>query len=257
MRYVGGSSLVKTKLKIENISKSFPNNGEKLEVLKSISIEVNEHEFLTIVGPSGCGKTTLVRIIAGLEKPDNGSIILNDKIIKGPTSKIGYVPQQFSLFPWRTVKDNIKLGLQLKGMKKEERNKKIEELLELIKLKDFKNFYPKDLSGGMKQKVAIARALAIDQELLLLDEPLISIDAQNRNKLQNDLIEIWHESKRTIIFVTHNIDEAVYLSDRIVVLSPLPAKIIEFISIPLERPRNRTSSEFNSIRQRILNLIQI
>lgn len=249
--------MTKSKLIINNISKTFPINGKKLEVLKSITFEVKENEFLAMVGPSGCGKTTLIRIIAGLEKPDSGTISLNGAIIKGPSRKIGYVPQQFSLFPWRTVRDNIKLGLQLKGVKKEERDEKIEELLDLVKLKEFEKFYPKDLSGGMKQKVAIARALAINQEILLLDEPLISIDAQNRNKLQNELIEIWKKSERTIIFITHNIDEAVYLSDKIIVLSQLPASIINSFPIPFKRPRNRTSSEFNIIRQKILNLVRV
>jgi len=249
--------LTKSKLIIDNISKSFPVNGKSLEVLKSISFDVEETEFLTIVGPSGCGKTTLIRIIAGLEKPDSGTLMLNGARIKGPSSKIGYVPQQFSLFPWKTVRDNIKFGLQLKGVKKEERDQKIEQLLDLIKLKEFEKFFPKDLSGGMKQKVAIARALAINQEILLLDEPLISIDAQNRNKLQNDLLEIWRKSKRTILFITHNIDEAVYLSDKIIVLSPLPATIIDSFIIPFKRPRNRTSPEFNEIRQKILNLVGI
>ena len=221
-------------------------------MLNDISFEVLENEFLTIVGPSGCGKTTLIRIITGLEKPTSGKIIFENKNIVKPSKLIGYVPQEYSLFPWKTVLDNIKFGLKIKNSTKEEIENKIESLLKLMNLTRFKNYYPKDISGGMKQKVAIARSLAIDQKLILLDEPLRSIDAQNRNKLQDDIIDIWQKSKRTIIFITHNIDEALYLSDRIIVLSSLPGSIKQIIPIKLKYPRDRTSQEFNSIRREIL-----
>ena len=250
---VGGMDLPKIKLRVENLSKIFKGNGDILQVLDSISFLVKEGEFLTIVGPSGCGKTTLIRIIAGLENPTSGKVILENEIIKSPSKKIGYVPQEFSLFPWKTVKKNIEFGLKLQGISKVQSKKKIRELLSLVGLEKFENYYPKDLSGGMKQKVAIARALAIDQTLLLLDEPLISIDAQNRNKLQDDLLKIWKKSKRTIIFITHNIDEAVYLSDRIIILSGLPASVKKIIPISLDRQRDRTSSDFNKLRKGILN----
>lgn len=223
-------------------------------MLNDISFEVLENEFLTIVGPSGCGKTTLIRIITGLEKPTSGKIIFENKNIVKPSKLIGYVPQEYSLFPWKTVLDNIKFGLKIKNSTKEEIENKIESLLKLMNLTRFKNYYPKDISGGMKQKVAIARSLAIDQKLILLDEPLRSIDAQNRNKLQDDIIDIWQKSKRTIIFITHNIDEAVYLSDRIIVLSSLPGSIKQIIPIKLKYPRDRTSQEFNSIRRDILKV---
>ncbi len=245
-----------SKLKIENLSKKFRVNGDLLQVLDSISFNVQNREFLTIVGPSGCGKTTLIRLIAGLDKPTSGKIIFNGETIKNPSKNIGYVPQEFSLYPWKTVKKNISLGMKLHGIKRAEIELKTKELIDLIGLKGFENYYPKDISGGMKQKVAIARALAINQTLLLLDEPLISIDAQNRNKLQEDLIEIWQKSKRTVIFVTHNIDEAVYLSDHIVILGALPASVKDIVSISLERPRNRTDKEFNSIRKQILKILK-
>jgi len=247
--------LSRTKLKIEKISKNFRVNGTLLPVLNALSLDVHEREFLTIVGPSGCGKTTLIRIIAGLEETSSGRILIDDMVINAPSKKIGYVPQEFSLFPWKTVEDNIKFGLKINSVKKEEINEKVKELLDLIGLSSFKDYYPKDISGGMRQKVAIARSLAINQTLLLLDEPLRSLDAQSRNKLQNDILKIWKKSKRTIIFVTHNIDEAVYLSDRIVVLSSLPANLKKIIPINIDRPRDRTSSEFNLIRKEILNLI--
>ncbi len=242
-------------LKIEDISKDFPVNDIALQILDSISIDVQDNEFLTIVGPSGCGKTTLVRIIAGLESPTSGKIVFDNEVIQKPSKKIGYVPQEYSLFPWKTVKKNIEFGLKLQRMNKEQSEHKINELLELIGLSQFRDFYPKDISGGMKQKVAIARALAIDQKLLLLDEPLISIDAQNRNQLQDDLLDIWRKSKKTIVFITHNIDEALYLSDRIVILSPLPASVKQIIPVNLAHPRNRTSNEFNLIRRNVLEIL--
>jgi NitT/TauT family transport system ATP-binding protein len=247
--------LSEIKLKIEGVSKEFRTNGVFLPVLDTISLKVYKNEFLTFVGPSGCGKTTLIRIIAGLEETSSGRILIDGEIINSPSKKIGYVPQEFSLFPWKTVQDNIKFGLKINSVKAEEKNQRVRILLDLIGLSSFKDYYPKDISGGMRQKVAIARSLAINQTLLLLDEPLRSLDAQSRNKLQNDILEIWKKSKRTIIFVTHNIDEAVYLSDRIVVLSSLPAKLKRIIPINLVRPRDRTSSEFNLIRKEILDLI--
>jgi len=253
MLYAGGTRLPPTKLRIKNITKNFETKSNKLHVLDSISLDVKEKEFLTIIGPSGCGKTTLIRIIAGLETPTSGRIILDETEIHKPSKKIGYVPQEYSLFPWKNTKENIRFGLKLQGVKKADAEKKIEELLDLIGLSEFREYYPKNISGGMKQKIAIARALAIDQTLLLLDEPLISIDAQNRNKLQDDILKIWKKSERTIVFITHNIDEAVYLSDRIIILSPLPATVKEIIPITLERPRNRTSPQFNHIRKEILN----
>lgn len=242
-------------LELQNLSKFYNMNGKRLKVLETIEFHVSNKELFTIVGPNGCGKTTLIRIIAGLEKPSSGKVIFNNKTIKSPSRKIGYIPQEFSLFPWKTVENNIKFGLKVNNVKKDEVKSIINHLLNLTGLKEFKEYYPKDISGGMQQKVAIARSLATNQDILLLDEPLRSIDAQSRNKLQDDIINIWKQSNRTMIFVTHNIDEAVYLSDRIAVLSSLPGSVKEIISVSLERPRVRTSSEFNAIRKKILNLI--
>ncbi|MBY9006389.1 MAG: ABC transporter ATP-binding protein [Candidatus Lokiarchaeota archaeon] len=244
--------MLKVKLNVDKISKTFNNSGDKLLVLNDISFDILEKEFLTIVGPSGCGKTTLLRIISGLEKPSSGKIIFNNKTIIKPSKLIGYVPQEYSLFPWKSIKNNIKFGLKIQNSKPDEIENKIDSLLEMMNLLKFKDYYPKDISGGMKQKVAIARSLAIDQKLILLDEPLKSIDAQNKNKLQDDIIDIWQKSKRTILFVTHNIDEAVYLSDRIIILSSLPGSIKKIIPIDLKHPRDRTNPEFNSIRRKIL-----
>ena len=242
-------------LKIKHLTKDYKVNGTKLNVLDAIDLQVLDREFFTIVGPSGCGKTTLIRIIAGLEKPSSGKVFLNDQIIRSPSKKIGYIPQEFSLFPWKTVEGNINFGLKVNNVKKSVSKVKVNQLLNLTGLFKFKDYYPKEISGGMQQKVAIARSLATNQNILLLDEPLRSIDAQSRNKLQDDIIEIWKKSNRTMFFVTHNIDEAVYLSDRIAVLSPLPGSVKEIIPVSLDRPRDRTSSEFNAIRKKILNLI--
>ncbi|MBN1216726.1 MAG: ABC transporter ATP-binding protein [Candidatus Lokiarchaeota archaeon] len=249
---IGGILISNIKLKVTNLSKTFDNNEEKLCVLNNISFDVFENEFLTIVGPSGCGKTTLLRIISGLLKPSSGKIFFDGQIITKASSLIGYVPQEYSLFPWKSLKNNIKFGLKIKNYKPDEIENKINSLLDMMNLSKFKDYYPKDISGGMRQKVAIARSLAIDQKLILLDEPLRSIDAQNRNKLQDDIINIWKMSKRTIIFVTHNIDEAVYISDRIIVLSSLPGTIKKIIDINLDRPRDRTNQAFNSVRREIL-----
>ncbi len=249
---IGGILISNVKLKVTNLSKSFDNNGEELCVLNNISFDVFENEFLTIVGPSGCGKTTLLRIISGLLKPSSGKIFFNEKLITKASSLIGYVPQEYSLFPWKSLKNNIKFGLKIQNYKPDEIENKINSLLDMMKLSKFKDYYPKDISGGMRQKVAIARSLAIDQKLILLDEPLRSIDAQNRNKLQDDIIDIWKMSKRTMIFVTHNIDEAVYISDRIIILSSLPGTIKKIIDINLDHPRDRTNQAFNSVRREIL-----
>ncbi|TFF94358.1 MAG: ATP-binding cassette domain-containing protein [Promethearchaeota archaeon] len=243
------------KLKVKNLSKSFHVNHKDLNVLESVALEVFNKEFFTIVGPSGCGKTTLIRIIAGLERPTHGKIYLNDQLLEEPSKKIGYIPQDFSLFPWKTVEKNISFGLDINHVNNSDAKSRIDDLLTLTGLTEFKDYYPKNISGGMKQKVAIARSLAINQELLLLDEPLRSIDAQSRNKLQDDIIGIWERTERTMIFITHNIDEAVYLSDRIAILSPLPGSVKKIVPISLERPRDRTSSEFNIIRKKILELV--
>ncbi len=242
-------------LKVENLFKSFDTNDKRLLVLDNLSFEIYDKEFLTIVGPSGCGKTTLLRIIAGLDKPISGKIKLKDEVIKKPSIKIGYVPQNFSLFPWKTVFKNIIFGLKIQGVNKQQCEVKAKELLNLMGLSKFRKYFPKEISGGMKQKVAIARSLAIDQKIMLLDEPLRSLDAQSRNKLQDDIINIWQKSMRTILFITHSIDEAVYLSDRIILLSEIPSSIKKIVSVKLKRPRDRTSIEFNSIKRDILNEI--
>jgi NitT/TauT family transport system ATP-binding protein len=243
-------------LAIEHLSKQFVKNGkEKVEALLNISIDVRDEEFICILGPSGCGKTTLLRIIAGLDHPTSGRVVIDGTVIDSPNRKLGMIFQDYSLYPWRTVNENIAFGLELQGVPKEQRAAIVQKYLELTGLAEFGTSYPYELSGGMRQRVAVVRALAIDPKVLLMDEPFGALDAQTRNKLQYDLLEIWGKTKKTILFVTHSVDEAVFLADRIIVLTPRPGMICETLPIVLPRPRDRTSVEFAKFRRHVLDLI--
>ena len=245
---------------------------ESTTVLQNFNFEIHPGDFISIIGPSGCGKTTLLRILAGFDTDFEGSISLDSgsRSESGSTSdtetdsletqrlgKIGYIPQEFSLFPWLTVEDNIRFGLNIKKMPKKEQDPIISRLLDAVKMTEFRNYYPKELSGGMKQKIAISRALAINptSNLILMDEPFSALDAQTRNKLQLDLIDIWRQQNLTIVFVTHNIDEAVFLSNRILVMSHIPATIAHEEPIKFSHPRDRTSPEFNAIRRKLITFL--
>ncbi|MHA1745214.1 MAG: ABC transporter ATP-binding protein [Promethearchaeota archaeon] len=240
---------------------------ESTIVLKNFNFEIHPGDFISIIGPSGCGKTTLLRILAGFDTDFEGSISLDsgsrsegddlDTLDGQRLGKIGYIPQEFSLFPWLTVEDNIRFGLNIKKMLKQEQDPIISRLLEAVKMTEFRNYYPKELSGGMKQKIAISRALAINptSNLILMDEPFSALDAQTRNKLQLDLIDIWRQQNLTIVFVTHNIDEAVFLSNRILVMSHIPATIVHEEPIAFSHPRDRTSPEFNAIRRKLITFL--
>lgn len=243
-------------VKIQNVEKEFPKeDGTATKALDAVNLEVKDEEFVCLVGPSGCGKTTLLRIVAGLETATTGSVTIDGRVITGPDPKRGMVFQEYSLFPWRTVIDNIAFGLEMKGVTKEERRKTAGRYLEMVGLSQFRDAYPFELSGGMRQRVAIARALANDPDVLLMDEPFGALDAQTRNRMQKELLSLWEQTKKTIIFVTHSVDEAVYLSDRIVVLSPRPGTVREVITIPWPRPRDRTSTGFAEVRRRVLEMI--
>ena len=240
------------KLEVRNVTKAYISEEGEIKALEDINLDVKPGEFLCIIGPSGCGKTTLLRMIAGLEYPTSGEIILDGKEVKGPSPDRGMVFQEFSLFPWRTVLKNVEFGLQMRNIKSKERHAIAERYIELVGLRGFEKHYPYELSGGMKQRVAIARALATEPSILLMDEPFGSVDAQTRNILQEELLQIWKRTEKTIIFVTHSVDEAVYLADRVVVMSARPGRIVECIDIDIERPRKRTSVEANVIREQLL-----
>lgn len=241
-------------LKVSGLTKTYQSEeGGKVRALLDFDLEVKDKEFICFIGPSGCGKTTLLRIIAGLERPDSGSITLNGKTITGPGPVRGMVFQEYSLFPWRTVLKNITFSLELKKVPKTERESIARKYLELVGLEKFADSYPHELSGGMKQRVAIARALVNDPMVLLMDEPFGAVDAQTRNRLQVELLKIWEKEKKTVLFITHSVDEAVYLADRVVVFTARPGRIKEIFPIDLPRPRDRTSHAANAIRERILS----
>ena len=239
-------------LEVRNLSKLYTADGKTTEALKEINLDIKENEFICFIGPSGCGKTTLLRIIAGLDEPSSGGIYLNGELIKGPGPERGMVFQEYSLFPWRTVLDNVAFGPELQGVSKDERYERARQYIKMVDLERFEARYPHELSGGMKQRVAIARALVNDPKALLMDEPFGALDAQTRNIMQSELLRIWEKEKKTVVFVTHSVDEAIYLADRIVILSARPGTIKDIIEIDFPRPRIRTSQEVNMIRDRIL-----
>ena len=243
-------------LKIQHLSKNFPVPGqEHIQALSDITFSVGDKEFVSVLGPSGCGKTTLLRIIAGLESITSGSIEIDGEIISGPSPKMVMIFQEYSLYPWKTILDNVKFGLELQRYDMRLARDTAMEYLHLVGLEEFASRFPYELSGGMRQRVAVARALAIEPEILLMDEPFGALDAQTRNLLQKELLEIWEKTKKTIIFVTHSVDEAVFLADRLVVLTPRPARVCEIIPIEFNRPRDRTSVEFAQVRRKVLDLI--
>jgi len=240
-------------MEIKGVSKQFFADGKEMIALQDINLNIEENEFICFIGPSGCGKTTLLRIIAGLEEATSGTVSLDGEPINGPSPERGMVFQEYSLFPWRTVMDNIVFGLELKSVPSAERLAQGRQYLKMVGLEKFETRYPHELSGGMKQRVAIARALVNHPRALLMDEPFGALDAQTRNIMQSELLRIWQDEKNTVVFVTHSVDEAIYLADRIVIMSARPGKIKDIIDITLPRPRNRTSSEVNCIRDRILS----
>jgi NitT/TauT family transport system ATP-binding protein len=239
-------------IRIADLSKVFAKGRSEVKALEHFDLEVADGEFACLLGPSGCGKTTVLRILAGLEDKTGGTVELRGKEISKAGSDRGMVFQEFALFPWRTVRKNIEFGLEVKGVDEGGRSKISSSLIELVGLKGFENAHPKELSGGMKQRVGIARALANEPAVLLMDEPFGSLDAQTRNLMQKELLRIWSATRKTILFVTHSVDEAVFLADRIVVMTARPGKVREAIEVDLRRPRDRTSKEFIAVRGKVL-----
>ena len=239
-------------IELSNVSKEYIVGARQLSVLKNLNLAVAPAEFVSIIGQSGCGKTTLLHMIAGLNQPTEGQIRIRGKLVKGPGRDRGLVFQEPRLFPWATVAHNIRLGLPDRGRDEG----RLWELLRLVGLQDFAQAYPRELSGGMAQRAALARALAGSPEILLLDEPLGALDAVTRLKKQEQLMKIWQEGSLTVVAVTHDIDEAIVLSTRIVVLSPRPGRIKGIIPVDLPYPRDRTALDFNVYRQELLAVLE-
>jgi NitT/TauT family transport system ATP-binding protein len=243
------------KLSLNGLSKRF---GD-LEVLREINVEIGSGAFISLVGPSGCGKTTLLRIVAGLESATSGVVLLDGRTVDAPGRDRGFVFQSDNLLPWRSVFDNAIIGPEIAGRAGAAEKARIRDLLRLVGLKGFENYFPRQLSGGMRQRVNLARALAIDPDILLMDEPFSALDAQTREIMQTELMRIWEEGRKTVLFVTHQIDEAVFLSDRVLVLGRRPGRIRETIDIALPRPRAlaiKRAQEFVAYVDRIWRLIE-
>ena len=242
---------LETKLKVSNISKTFFNKKDYFTAIEDVSFDVRDGEFLVILGPGRCGKTVLLNIIAGLVEKTSGSVIYDGKEINGVDPEMGMVFQKTALMPFKTVMENVELGLKFSGMDKKKRREICQKYIDLVGLQGFENSYPNALSGGMKQRVAIARAYANNPKLLIMDEPFGALDAQTRYSMQNEVLRIWEQEKRTVIYVTNNIEEAIFLGTRIVLLSKCPASVKAEYTIDLPRPRDMVSDEFMNLRTKI------
>ena len=239
---------------VDRIHKSF----ENFVALGDVSLTVADNEFVTIVGPSGCGKTTLMNILAGLETPSRGSALVHDEPITGPSPDRGVIFQQYALFPWLTVRKNVEFGLRTAGVSAFERRQVAQHFIDLVGLSDFADKLPKTLSGGMKQRCAIARAYAVNPSILLMDEPFGAVDALTRVRLQEQLLQSWSQEKRTVVFLTHDVDEAVFLANRVVVMAARPGRIVEIVDVDLPYPRNeelRLSPAFTALRNRVWSAV--
>lgn len=223
-----------------------------LVVHEHVKFNVNPNEFVCICGPSGCGKTTLLDMLAGILRPSQGTVLIDGKPADPKQQSISFVFQEPSTFPWLSVRDNIATGLRIKGARKADIDAKVRDIVEMVGLTGFEGYYPHQISGGMKQRVAIARAFATDADLILMDEPFVSLDQPTRERMQREVLDIWQHRRRTVIFVTHNLEEAIFLGDRILILSAKPARIVTELPVGLTRPRDPLSIEFMSLRAQCL-----
>src|SRR5450432_2891083 len=254
-----------TKITLRNVSRSFRSpSGERIQALENINFDVEDvysadgkdiGEFRVLLGPSGCGKSTILRLIAGLDHPDSGEVLVNGVVVTGPGRDRGMVFQKYTSFPWLTVSQNVEYGLKINGVPEQERRQTVAHLIEAVGLAGFEKSYPDTLSGGMQQRVAIARTLALRPSVVLMDEPFGALDAQTRADMQELLLRIWGESASTVLFVTHDVDEAIYLADRIYVLCARPGTIMEDVPVPFGRPRDpsmKQSQQFRDLQQHVL-----
>jgi NitT/TauT family transport system ATP-binding protein len=246
---------IQAHIQINKVDKIFSTGGREVVALNDINLDIHRGEFICLLGPSGCGKSTLLNAVAGFSLPTTGTILVDGKPVQQPGPDRGMVFQEYALFPWMTVAENIAFGLEIKKLPKAKINEKTGSLLEMLNLQDFRDRYPKDLSGGMRQRVAIARVLALDSPIMLMDEPFGALDSLTRRNLQDELLRIWTEFRKTIIFVTHSIEESIYLADRIVVMTYRPGTIKKIVSVTLPRPRDPSSAEFNGLKKELSQLV--
>lgn len=243
------------RIKIENVTKIFDNeDGEETVALNGVNLEISARSFVSLIGPSGCGKTTLLRCIAGLETPTSGEILVDENLVTAPGSDRGFAFQQANLFPWLTVKENISFGLKVRKIYKQHKAD-VDEFIKMVGLEGFENRYPHQISGGMNQRASLARALVGKPKILLLDEPLGALDAFTRMNMQDEIIRLWQKHQMTMVMVTHDVDEAIYLSNYVVVMSPRPAKVEKIIKIELGYPRVRSQDVFVKYRNEILEIL--
>lgn len=242
------------KLKIDNVKKIYNSRNGEMIALNGVNLDIAENEFICVVGPSGCGKSTLLNIIAGLLEPTSGAVYCDGKKVEGTGTERGVVFQQYALFPWMTVKKNVMFGLKLQGIKGREAEEKAMKYIKMVQLEDFLDHYPKELSGGMKQRVAIARAYAVNPSVLLMDEPFGALDAQTRTQLQSELLETWEKEQKTCFFITHDVDEAIILAQKVIIMSARPGRIKEIVDIDIPYPRTqetKMSPEFLELKNHI------
>lgn len=244
-------------IEVKEVSVTFEQNEKEMTALKDISLGIRKGEFVCLLGPSGCGKSTLLNAMAGFLKPTKGTIQIDGRVVQQPSISYVTIFQNYGLLPWRTVEQNVTLGLETKKVPREERKKTAQKYIEMVGLKGAERKRPGQLSGGMQQRVAIARALAVNPEILFMDEPFGALDAITRMKLQDDILKICKEAQKTIVFVTHDIEEAIYLADRIVILDANPGQIKAILQVPLGKERDRTSEDFLNIRDRIFEIFHM